>query len=119
MEDTTKPTLGYWKIRGLASTIRYIFEYLKVDYNDVHYEQGDAPEYSREAWLSVKETLGLDFPNVPYLIHGDLKITESSAITRYVINKFGPELAGKTPEEAAHADQLYGVLGDIRAPGSA
>ena len=119
MEDTTKPTLGYWKIRGLASTIRYIFEYLKVDYNDVHYEQGDAPEYNREAWLSVKETLGLDFPNVPYLIHGDLKITESAAITRYVINKFGPELAGKTPEEAAHADQLYGVLGDIRAPGSA
>ncbi len=57
-----------------------------VEYNDVMYQQGDAPgkkwkiliiltiihllyvvlclEFSREDWLKVKFTLGLDFPNV-------------------------------------------------------
>lgn len=27
------------------------------------------PEFSREAWLSVKNTLGLDFPNVSTLAY--------------------------------------------------
>ena len=32
---TDKPTLGYWKIRGLASQIRYEMIYLGVDYDEV------------------------------------------------------------------------------------
>ena len=32
---TDKPTLGYWKIRGLASQIRYQMIYLDVDYDEV------------------------------------------------------------------------------------
>lgn len=34
------------------------------------YEQGEGPEFSREAWLSVKPGLGLDFPNLPYFVDG-------------------------------------------------
>ena len=57
---TDKPTLGYWKIRGLASQIRYEMVYLGVDYDEVQYEQGDAStKYDRSSWLSVKDTLGL------------------------------------------------------------
>ncbi len=59
MAQSTKPRLGYWKIRGLASQIRYEMVYLGVDFDEDQYEQGDAPDYSRESWLSVKETLGL------------------------------------------------------------
>lgn len=114
MVDASKPTLGYWKIRGLAAPIRYIFEYLKVPYNDVQYEVGDAPEFSREAWTSVNQTLGLDFPNLPYIIDGDLRISESGAVLRYVVNKYGPHLNGKTVEDRARADQLFSILTDIK-----
>jgi glutathione S-transferase len=68
-----KPTLGYWKIRGLVSTIRYQLAYSKVDYEMKEY---DAPE----KWFSVKPTLGLDFPNIPHWIDGDFKMTEHMAI---------------------------------------
>ena len=50
-------------------------------------------------WTSEKYKLGLQFPNLPYLIDGELRITESQAILRYVVNKYGPHLNGKTVED--------------------
>lgn len=35
---STTPVLGYWKIRGLAAQIRYMFYYLKVNFADRLYE---------------------------------------------------------------------------------
>ena len=35
---TEKPTLGYWKIRGLGSQIRYEMVYLGIDYDEHQYE---------------------------------------------------------------------------------
>ena len=55
----TKPTLGYWKIRGLASQIRYEMAYIGLDYDEAIYEQGDAPDFDRSTWLNVKDSLGL------------------------------------------------------------
>ena len=66
--NNPKIQLGYWKIRGLAQPIRYLLEYIEHPYEDVMYEQGDAPNFSIECWTSVKNNLGLDFPNMPYLI---------------------------------------------------
>ena len=37
----TKPILGYWKIRGLASAIRYQLAYSGVDFDQVQYDEGD------------------------------------------------------------------------------
>ena len=45
------PTLGYWKIRGLAAGMRYQMQYSGIQYEMTEYEQGDAPDYSRESWL--------------------------------------------------------------------
>jgi len=75
-----KPTIGYWKIRGLGAGIRYQLEYCKVDYHCEEYAQGPAPGYNKEEWLSKKFNLGMDFPNIPYFFDGDLKITETLAI---------------------------------------
>jgi glutathione S-transferase len=109
-------TVGYWKIRGLQSPIRYILEYLVVPYKEDVYEQGDAPEYSRECWMSVKPNLGLDFPNLPYLIDGDVKITESHAIIRYIANKYGgTDFSGKNPKDKATVDMILGVVSDIKS----
>jgi glutathione S-transferase len=40
--------------------------------------------------------LGLIFPNLPYVIDGDFKLTESKAIHLYIIKKSGKtDLLGK------------------------
>jgi len=96
-----KPIVGYWKIRGLASGIRYQLAYQGVEYEQVQYEQGDAPDFSNEAWLAVKPTLGFAFPNLPYFIDGDLKLTETIAINQYIADKWNPELLGKDPQTRA------------------
>lgn len=114
--QNTKVTLGYWKIRGLASPIRYLLEHCKVPYEQDLYEQGEAPEFSRNAWLDKKFTLQLDFPNLPYLIDGNLRFTESQGIMRYICNKWNPDLLGKTNADKAHVDMLTGVIKDIYFP---
>ena len=112
--DRPKIILGYWKIRGLAQQIRYLLEYIEHPYEEVLFEQGDAPSFSIESWTSVKDTLGLDFPNVPYLIDGDVKLTDPLAIMIYLCNAYAPELLGSTPDQKAEIDMLHEQLRDIR-----
>ena len=95
--------IGYWKIRGLASGIRYQLAYSGVkDYEMVEYEQGDAPDFNSECWFGVKHSLGLAFPNLPYLFDGDHSMTETAAIHIYLADKYKPELLGTNPQERAH-----------------
>ena len=79
-----KLKLGYWKIRGLAANIRYQLAYMGQPYDMKEYEMTNGPEFSKKAWLDEKETLGLPYPNLPYLIDGDVKLTETIAIHRYL-----------------------------------
>lgn len=62
--------LGYWDMRRLADAIRLLLEYTASTYAEKYRYVGDAPGYDRSQWLSDKFTLGLDFPNLPYLIDG-------------------------------------------------
>ena len=112
--QTSKPKLGYWKIRGLAHQIRLILVYLNVDFEDVMYECGDAPGYDRSCWTDVKFTLGMDFPNLPYYIDGDLKFSESGAITRYICAKYNPDLLGRSSEELAMVEMVNNIVGDLK-----
>lgn len=104
-----KAVLGYWGIAGLGQSLRYILSYIEADWKDEVYTE-------REKWFDTdKKGLGITFPNLPYLIVGDFKLTESSAIIRYIPKRFGkPELLGKTIEDQARVDQLLGVIGDIQ-----
>ena len=88
--------------------------YLGVDFDEHLYEVGDAPEFSRDSWYSVKNTLGITFPNLPYFIDGDLKFSESAAIIKFICSKYGPNLLGRTPEELAHVEMMAGVVGDLK-----
>ncbi len=113
MEKKEPLTLGYWNIRGMAEPIRMLMEHLGVNYKEELYELGPGPEFNRDQWLKQKFSLGLDFPNLPYLIDSPLKITESLAIMRYICHKFEPKLLGTTLEEWAYVDMLAGVLYDL------
>ncbi|CAG2177142.1 unnamed protein product [Oppiella nova] len=78
----TTSTLAYWDIIGFAQPIRYLLKYAGIDFNDKRYVFSNEKE-----WQSVKSTLGLDFPNLPYYIDGDIKLTQSLAILRYLGRK--------------------------------
>nr|ABS32297.1 glutathione S-transferase class mu [Cyphoma gibbosum] len=106
------PTLGYWKTRGIGQPIRLLLNYVKEEFDDVYYEMGDAPDYSRDAWLNVKYTLGMNFPNLPYYIDGDVKVSQSNAILRYIARKH--DLLGKTDEEKTNVDMMLDIAMDMR-----
>ncbi|XP_078248896.1 glutathione S-transferase Mu 1-like isoform X3 [Pogona vitticeps] len=125
--------LGYWDIRGLAHAIRLLLEYTETPYEDKQYGVGGEarksetrpdviqtrfgpltidPEFDLSQWTSVKEKLGLDFPNIPYLIDGERKITQSNAIMRYLARKH--KMCGETEEEMIRIDILENHIMDFR-----
>ncbi|XP_062523113.1 glutathione S-transferase Mu 4-like [Corticium candelabrum] len=103
--------LGYWKVRGLAQPIRLMLTYTGEEFEDTRYEKLTA-ETAAE-WLDKdKKTLGLAFPNLPYLIDGDVKVTQSNAILRYLGRKH--DMCGKTPNEQLRVDICASQVMDMR-----
>ena len=98
--------LGYWDVRGLANPIRYMLEHAGVEYEEKLYTCGGPPEFDRSQRFEDKQTnpLGLDFPNLPYLIDGNIKLTQSHVIMRHLARKHN--LAGDNEVERARADLL-------------
>jgi len=105
------PILGYWNIRGLAQPIRLLLAYSGTEYEDKRYNMGPAPDYDRSEWLNEKQTLGLDFPNLPYYLDGDVKLTQTLAILRYLARK--NKLDGQTEEERLRAELAEQQLVDM------
>ncbi|XP_049621768.1 glutathione S-transferase Mu 2-like [Suncus etruscus] len=105
-------TLGYWDLRGLAHSIRLLLEYTDSKYEEKKYKIGDAPDYDKSQWLNEKFKLGLDFPNLPYLIDGPHRITQSNAILRYLARKHN--MCGETEEEKIRVDMLENQTMDTR-----
>ena len=60
------------------------------------YAIGKAPHWPKE-----KKVLPMDFPNLPYFIDGDFKLSETNAIHEYIADKWMPSLNGSTPQEKA------------------
>ncbi|KFM68797.1 Glutathione S-transferase Mu 1, partial [Stegodyphus mimosarum] len=106
------PVLGYWDIRGLGQSIRFMLVYTETEFEHKKYAFGPAPEYSTDAWLKEKYTLGLDFPNLPYYIDDDVKLTQSIAIMRYLARKH--KLEPETEAEKIRADLVEQQVADFR-----
>ena len=103
-------TLGYWGIRGLGQVPRLLLSYTKANWKSKVYAD-------RDSWFTKdKKNIGIAFPNLPYLLEGHLKLSESLAINRYIINRSNnKELLGKDLKDQALVDNLIGVLTDIRS----
>jgi len=105
--------LFYWNIRGMVTPIRLLLEYTGTPYEEKLYEVGPAPTFSRDSWLNEKFTLGLDFPNLPFMIDGDLKVSQSNAIINYIGRRHN--LVGKSEHQKTIVDMLVGEAGDMRS----
>jgi glutathione S-transferase len=118
---SAKPVLGYWSVRGLAAQLRYMLKYAEVDFEDDLYPQvfdENATGYNRwngDAWWTVYDKKGLEMPNLPYFIDGDVKLSMSSAIARYICAKWKPELLGRTPAEQGYAAMVEMALVDANS----
>lgn len=61
--------------------------------------------------------LGLILPNLPYLIDGDFKMSESVPIAYYIINSSDrQDLLGKDLKDQSLVDNIVGVTKDIITP---
>ena len=79
------------------------------------YEVGPAPEFNRDCWFTIKPTLGFDFPNLPYFVDGEYKLTETAAIIKYIAHKWAKELLGTTSQEFANAEMLSEFAGKLKS----
>lgn len=87
-----------------------------MDFEDKLYACGPPPVLDKSEWLNVKNKLGLEFPNLPYLIDGDVKIVQSVAILRYLGRKYG--LTPKSEQESQRVDVIEQQLLDWRQGGT-
>ncbi|CAG0900667.1 unnamed protein product, partial [Cyprideis torosa] len=100
--------LGYWQMRGWANPIQFMLEVAEIPYEVKRYPC----TLEGVEWKKDKFNLGLDFPNIPYIIDGDVRLTESLAIMRYIGRK--ANMVGTTEEEMQLADESCYRAVDLR-----
>lgn len=110
-------TVGYWSIRGLAAPLRMMVMYNNIplvchNYECVENETKDG--YDRSDWYNVKPQFQEKNPlmNLPYVIDGDLIVTQSNACLQYLGRKF--DMIGSNPKEQIDCDQLLCECTDLR-----
>ncbi|XP_055953150.1 glutathione S-transferase class-mu 26 kDa isozyme 51-like [Argiope bruennichi] len=103
----SKPILGYWGIPGLAEPIRFLLHFKNVNFEDKRYSFD-----ARSEWEKNKYSLNLDFPNLPYYIEGNVRLTQSNTILRYLAGKYG--LDGNTEEEKLRVSLAEQQISDFR-----
>jgi len=140
-DQSSEMTLGYWKTRGLAQAARVLMTYAGMEFENKMFEQTPCPrpipkklfpghpypsieafEASQKCWIDVKPTVMGDYhsPNLPFLIDGGVKLTESNAILRYLGHKAvakGGDLStlmGGTPQECANNEFMIDKAMELR-----
>lgn len=92
--------LGYYQIRGLGSFVRLALAEAGVKYTEKRYGRGIP-------WATGdRNTLGLALPNLPYLIHDDVQISEMQSILRYIAETWADRLLGGSRRERALQDNV-------------
>ena len=90
--DRPKLKIGYWAIRGLAAPLRMAAAYGGLKYESVEYELQAKPGggWDRSEWMEKKPALVEKnaLMNLPYIVDGDIVITQSNACLMYLGRKW-------------------------------
>ncbi|GMS86627.1 hypothetical protein PENTCL1PPCAC_8802, partial [Pristionchus entomophagus] len=95
--------LTYFDLRGRAESIRQVFAYAGVAFDDVRIPRGKWPELKPHT----------PFGQLPVLEVDGAPIAQSAAILRFLGKQF--ELTGKTPLEEAKLDMVVDQIADFTA----
>ena len=69
-------------------------------------------EGTKTHWPSQKFKIGLPFPNIPFYIDGNIKLSQSGAILRHLGKKY--KMYGANDNEASIIDMLIELSADLR-----
>ncbi|XP_075539323.1 glutathione S-transferase Mu 1-like [Dermacentor variabilis] len=103
------PVLCYWDVRSLGQPIRNLLVYKGVQFEDKRFKVGPPPEYDK--WHEERSTLGLTFPNLPYYVDDDVRLTQSLAILRYLGRKH--DLVARNDEETTELNVIEQQARDL------
>ena len=59
-------------------------------------------------WRESKQSV-MEFCDLPYIIDGDYKLSETFAVHNYIAQKFSPSLIGDTPQERARIMMIHRI----------
>jgi glutathione S-transferase len=110
MATTNEVILGYWETRARAGPIHHLLAYCGIPFkNKIYTDFGE--------WFGRdKQQLGFEYPNLPYLIDGETKLTETAAILHYIPIRAGKkELLGDTDDKFIQVEQALGFVRDLLA----
>mmetsp|Transcript_89663 Transcript_89663/g.159257 ORF Transcript_89663/g.159257 Transcript_89663/m.159257 type:complete len:242 (-) Transcript_89663:147-872(-) len=111
--------VGYWKIRGLGAPLRMLCEYAGAEYEAKLFEaKGKKRTFegiNKDSWFvdakpQLKESNAL--MNLPYVIDGDVVVTQTVACLAYLGRKF--KLMGDKPEDYVKVEQILCEAQDLR-----
>ena len=104
----SKPTLGYWSIRGRAEQCRMLLHHLGIEFEDKQWRLEEAA--SPEGWFANKHSLGMKFPNLPYWQEDDIFHSGAMPVLRSICRKYKPEYLGRNQIEQAATDSIVDVI---------
>lgn len=121
IQENADITLGYWGIRGLAQPIRFLLVTAGIPFSEVRLgvlQDGSllSKDDEDEDWDSLRSTLDMPFPNLPYLIDtsgvSPLRLSQSNAILRYLARRF--DFYGDSEVDRIEIDILQDEAYDLR-----
>jgi len=80
---TTPIEIHYWNVRGRVYSLITLLEYTNTAYT---WKKTTDPDTYFSSKSALKNS-GLLYPNLPYIVHNDIKISESWALMAYAINQ--------------------------------
>uniref|UniRef100_A0A5K3FY92 glutathione transferase n=1 Tax=Mesocestoides corti TaxID=53468 RepID=A0A5K3FY92_MESCO len=84
-----KPILGFYDVRGNVESCRLLLRYFGEDFEDKIHQCTDENVIDTSDVTLVRDTVQMGFPELPYLIDGDLKLTQPEVLLRYIADKHG------------------------------
>ena len=121
IQENADITLGYWGIRGLGQPIRLLLASADVPFSEIRLgvlQDGTLLNENKEDedWGSVRATLDMPFPNLPFLIDNSEKppvnLSQSNAILRYLARRF--DFYGDSESDRIEIDVLQDEAYDFR-----